>query len=373
MKKAYLKLMSFLLAICVTAGMLPVSASAEQTMPGQIVETIAVSDPVYNAPSYITEDAAVELLTEKMQERQETIVVQVCTDTSDYSLVSRRIMEKACMHMDIPTAGDYLHFHRNGYLVNISYYPGDTGPYYYTFTYTIGYYTTKQQEQLLDAAIADLLEELALNGKSDYEKVAGVYHYMTQNITYDYDNLEDEHYNLKYTAYAALMNKTAVCQGYANLFYRLMLELGVDCRIVTGIGNGGDHAWNIVKLDGKYYNVDATWDSQQVQAGREYRYFLRCEESFDDHDRDGEYRTTEFYAEHPMGETDYTPVKYGDADGANGVTSADAALILQYVAGWAVNIDAVAADVDNNGEVTGVDAALILQYVAGWDVNLGAA
>lgn len=373
MKKAYLKLLSLLLAICVTAGMLPISASAEQTIPGQIVETITVSDPVYNTSSYVTEDAAVEHLTEKMQERQETIVVQVCVDTNDYGLVCRRIMEKACMHTDLPTAGDYLLLHRSGYQVRVSYYPGDIGPYYYTFTYTIGYYTTDRQEQLLDEAIAALLEELELNEKSDYEKVAGVYNYMTQNITYDYDNLEDDSYMLKYTAYAALINKTAVCQGYANLFYRLMLELGVDCRIITGTGNGGAHAWNIVKLDGKYYNLDATWDASRVAAGLTYQYFLRCEENFDDHIRGEAYETTQFHTDYPMGETDYAPVKYGDADGDNSITSVDAALILQHVAGWSVQINAAAADVNCDGWVTSADAALILQYVASWNVELGVA
>lgn len=64
-------------------------------------------------------------------------------------------------------------------------------------------------------------------------------------------------------------------------------------------------------------------------------------------------------------------VIYGDADGDGEVTAADAAVILQYVAGWDVAVDSVAADVDADGEVTAADAATILQYVAGWDVVLG--
>lgn len=38
-----------------------------------------------------------------------------------------------------------------------------------------------------------------------------------KNVTYDYASLKNPNYLLKHTAYAALMNKTAVCQGYAAL------------------------------------------------------------------------------------------------------------------------------------------------------------
>lgn len=61
----------------------------------------------------------------------------------------------------------------------------------------------------------------------------------------------------------------------------------------------------------------------------------------------------------------------GDADGNGEITIRDAALILQYIAGWDVEVDEEAADADGNGEITIRDAALILQFIAGWDVTLG--
>lgn len=61
----------------------------------------------------------------------------------------------------------------------------------------------------------------------------------------------------------------------------------------------------------------------------------------------------------------------GDVDGTGQVASVDAALILQYAAGWDVTFNLQAADVNGDTEVTGVDATLILQYAAGWDVTLG--
>ena len=60
----------------------------------------------------------------------------------------------------------------------------------------------------------------------------------------------------------------------------------------------------------------------------------------------------------------------GDADDNGSVTIRDAALILQFIAGWDVEINLAAADVDDDKTVTIRDAALILQYIAGWDVEL---
>lgn len=319
---------------------------------------------------YLNEVSAAELLAEKMQLRKENIKISIVSNDADYSAVFHRVMENALTHTGDPTAGDYLRWHRNGYSGSISYYPDDTGLYYYDFTYNVMYYTTAQQEQALDEAVADLLEQLDLEGKSDYQKILGVYDYITRNISYDYTNLNNDAYKLKYTAYAALINKTAVCQGYANLFYRLMLELGVDCRIITGIGNGGPHGWNIVCLEGKYYNLDATWDAPPFG---DYDWFLLSQENFADHVRDAEYETAAFHADYPMGTENYVPVKYGDVNADGAVDGNDATLLLQYAAGWSIQIDLRAADVNADGAVDGNDATLLLQYAAGWNVTLGAA
>jgi transglutaminase/protease-like cytokinesis protein 3 len=102
-------------------------------------------------------------------------------------------------------------------------------------------------ERTVDQRVDSLLNQLNLYNKTDYEKVRGIYDYICNNVVYDYENLEDDTYQLKYTAYAALVNGTAVCQGYALLFYRLALEAGLDARYVTGTANGDNHGWNIVE------------------------------------------------------------------------------------------------------------------------------
>jgi hypothetical protein len=57
------------------------------------------------------------------------------------------------------------------------------------------------------------------------------------------------------------VEKKAVCAGYAKAFQYITNRLGIECEYVRGRCKSGEwHAWNIIKLEGDYYYVDATWD-----------------------------------------------------------------------------------------------------------------
>ena len=148
---------------------------------------------------------------------------------------------------------------------------------------------------------ARLVEFLDLKGDAtDYQKITAIYNYICTNVRYDYEHKDDNTYALKQTAYAAAIHKTAVCQGYATLFYRLALEAGVDCRYITGYAGEG-HAWNLVKVDGQYYYLDSTWDEGKFQYG----YFLKSAADFWDHAPDDRYLTEEFQTAHPIAQQSY--------------------------------------------------------------------
>ena len=250
----------------------------------------------------VTEDAA-KYFREQMVNREETITVY-WQGTDSYKSAASEIPDQAEEHTGIPGEGDNLKWQYAGWKCDMSGYSSG-GVYYITFTYTVTYYTTAAQEAELDAAVDNMLASLDTGSGSDYEKISAVYEYITDHVVYDYDNLDDDSYKLKYTAYAALVNGTSVCQGYANLLYRCALELGIDCRIISGTGNGDAHSWNIIKLGDYYYNADATWDAGSVQAGNDYDYFLRAEENFADHTRNEEYLTSAFTEVYVMDTEDY--------------------------------------------------------------------
>lgn len=257
---------------------------------------------------YDTVTQTAETLREKLENREEVITVGIKTENVSEELLYT-VFEEALLHTGVPTEGDYIRLQYGGWSANISWYT-IAGIDYATLTYTMTYFTTAEQEEELNAAITELLNELDLYDEDDYHKIAGIYDYICENVVYDFSNLEDESYMLKFTAYAALMNETSVCQGYANLFYRLALELDVDTRSIVGDAEG-PHSWNIVQLNNLYYNVDATWDAG---SGSSYNYFLVSQDSFSDHCRDEMYNTAAFHAAYPMSETDYVYVEPGETE-----------------------------------------------------------
>ena len=316
---------SFLLVLVLILGMVPFTAMAAEGesyiyINPLYADVITEEDLVYG-PTRVnaqntgddgnyasTFEGAGAQLRKGMVAREETIAV--CYQTKSYnSAYHKDIFEAAVAHTGNPKEGDALRWNYAGYRVRISRKVSD-GVTYATFTYTMTYYTTAAQEKKLDKAVDAMLATVNPKG-SDYEKLCQVYDWMCENIVYDYNNLYDDDYTLKYTAYAAMINKTSVCQGYALLLYRLALEMDIDCRVITGIGNGGGHGWNIIKLGNYYYNLDATWDAAWYQALGYYNYFLQCERTFTsngtDHFRDAEYDTTEFHARYPISSKNYDP------------------------------------------------------------------
>lgn len=333
-----------------------------------VSEQLQVSGPRQgDTLDYVTIEEAIGILREGLENRQEEIMIPVATTSIDNQL-PLDVLNAALAHTGVPTQGDYLQWH----LGKVRYGRGDGGygdgeQYYYPLVYTVEYYTNAAQEAQVDAAVETLLDQLDVYDASDYDKVCAIYDYLCENVTYDHAGLAAGDSKLIYTAYAALINGTSVCQGYANLFYRLALELNVDARLIPGIGNGGDHGWNIVKLDGKYYNLDATWDATRAQGGREYTYFLRCQDNFSDHARKAEYDTEAFHSAYPMDTADFVPVTgpvLGDIDGSGKVNSDDVIHLLLYVSMpnlFPINAE---ADFTGDGSVTSDDVIRLLLHVS---------
>jgi transglutaminase-like putative cysteine protease len=61
------------------------------------------------------------------------------------------------------------------------------------------------------------------------------------------------------------------------------MKYGIDSRVVSGDVPGIEnsaHAWNQVKIDGVWYNLDLTWDASRIRSGEELEYFLINDEEF---------------------------------------------------------------------------------------------
>ncbi|MBE6847094.1 MAG: hypothetical protein E7503_03040 [Ruminococcus sp.] len=79
-----------------------------------------------------------------------------------------------------------------------------------------------------------------------------------------------------HSAYGALINGNAVCEGYAEAYQLLMDIAGIECLYVEGDASER-HGWNMIRLEDGYYHVDATWDDPVAEGGAQHLlhdYFL---------------------------------------------------------------------------------------------------
>lgn len=136
----------------------------------------------------------------------------------------------------------------------------------YTITFTFAYWETAEQVAAVDAKVDEVLTSLNVSGMNDYAKERAIHDWIISNVSYD-SSLKN------HSAYAAITspNKT-VCQGYALLAYKMFIKAGLPARIVTGKGNGTAHAWNLVKVDGNWYQIDLTWDDPVTNGADDIRY-----------------------------------------------------------------------------------------------------
>lgn len=133
-----------------------------------------------------------------------------------------------------------------------------------------------------DLKADEIVSRIIKPGMSEYEKVLAVHDHMILNSVYDRANADnasvppEEH-----EAYGVLVNGVGVCDSYAKAVKLLLDKAGMECVLIEGTGaeapgKSADHAWNIVRIDGEYYHLDATWDDVSEEWGSDataYYYF----------------------------------------------------------------------------------------------------
>ena len=313
------RIISCILTVLILASVLPANAFADSSVIHRqihinplykdVVDQKQLFSTLNGAPRLYSDtqpqeagsaDEAAVILRKGMENREARIAIRCPADAiTPTDGILDEIAEKAMEETGVPTQGDYIRWTYAGWSGSYSLESDDEG-LHYVFVYDCKYYTTAAQEAELSEKIDSVLQSLDINDESsDYDVICAVYDYICANVSYDYDNLNDSEYLLKYTAYAAMINKTAVCQGYSALMYRMLQQKNIDCRLIPG----SNHAWNIVAIDGVYYNADSTWDAGKDP--KNYAYFLCGDSDFAEHTRYSEYSTEEFYRLYPMAETKY--------------------------------------------------------------------
>jgi hypothetical protein len=328
MKRTMRGHLSLLMVLSLLMGLLATPVWAEEPQSGSgsaynplcpetLIEAVqeaewegAVEAPSHAASAtatYVNTQTAAEQMRDAMVARKTSFTLYIYSP-SGIPDIKNTILPLACSE-DLSTGiftGDYLQW--SWIKCNWNYAAYGNGNY--AFQMELRYYTTAAQEQTFQTQLEALMDRLDLWEKSDYYKYCGIYDYVTSNVSYDTAALKRveagtarEGDYLIFSAYGALDDGWAVCQGYATLIYAMCRSMGLPVRVITGTGGGGNHAWNIVGLRGWYYNMDATWDSEKGAGSR--AYFLRGSSNFAGHTASSDYLTNTFTSAYPISSGDY--------------------------------------------------------------------
>lgn len=121
-----------------------------------------------------------------------------------------------------------------------------------SFSYLVNLEQGSKEQKKLSSRLQHLLYNVALEDYSELTKLVAVFNYICENA--NYTSISDLQ-AVAFTPFSVLMDGQGICQGYADLMDYVLSKRGLDIDTLEG----GQHAWNLVKLDGKYYQSDVTF------------------------------------------------------------------------------------------------------------------
>ena len=133
----------------------------------------------------------------------------------------------------------------------------------FTAAYTVTRADKLRMQNELKAAVDKIKEKVTAT--DPYEIELQIHDILCDRISYSKTATP-----LSYTAYGALVNGDAVCEGYTRAMQLLLYEFGINSTPVTGHAGLQPHMWNLVELGGKWYHLDVTWNDDVVGYRHEY-------------------------------------------------------------------------------------------------------
>ena len=291
MKKDKRILALVLAAAMMGATALPVWAQTPETADSSVVEVEGTLENIIAAREALAAQPATLAENDNNIQAAQTIVERVANAVKNHTETTEKVNIKD-LNLDkdlvLSTLADLNARVEGGEAISklSCYYSRDTG-----MAVAIGLeYCTAQDVAAMQVKLDQLVDQANTLCQTDLEKVFYVHEWLVQNIAYDREHLSDDvqdDHNLR----GALLEGTAVCDGYAKTYALTLRKLGITGVLVTSKDIG--HAWNMVELDGNWYQVDCTWDDPvdgSDQLGYCMHKHLLCttEEMNTNHNDDGD-------------------------------------------------------------------------------------
>lgn len=201
--------------------------------------------------------------------------INITNYISDVNNDKESINEILALYFEVLYEHPEIFYSKNSIRVGYSYNPSTNKITYIEFlvNYLYDADTINLMQKKFDEKI-NYIKDNYLTGITDKLQQEYIIHdYIINNTTYDYENYKNGTIPQEdYTAYGALVNGIAVCEGYSKAALLLFNEVGIEAGIVTS--SAMNHAWNYVNIDNNYYHLDLTWDDPVPESNRiRYDYF----------------------------------------------------------------------------------------------------
>ncbi len=124
------------------------------------------------------------------------------------------------------------------------------------------YLVRQSEKDILAAELEKAVKEITdrVTATDPYEIELQLHDLLCESVEYSTDTSNP----FVYTSYGALVNKSAVCEGYSRAMQLLLGRFGIQSVTVTGVAGGEGHMWNAVNLHGEWYHLDATWNDSTI-------------------------------------------------------------------------------------------------------------
>ncbi len=217
------------------------------------------------AESAYTDEQIMDYLYQQMKNRVTPIDVSqydIPYETTDPSKIKLLVSGTLNEHPDLYYVGNGFSYSRTAAKI---------------ISLNITYNTTLNASEWQSGANAALA--VVNESMSDLQKAIALHDYLAVNCEYDKENLDANTLPQEvFTTYGVFVNRSAVCQGYALAYKYLLNQVGIECHMVTS--DAMNHAWNLIKLDGQYYQVDVTWDDPTWDlVGRAQHKYMFCSDA----------------------------------------------------------------------------------------------
>lgn len=257
-------------------------------------ETSRPSDPVTSTPAPVaieaeetpkpsaeTTDTEIGYYYSFLTDEQKTVYREI-KDAFDHYSVPKHTLHTDCLE-DALIAQEYLmtDYAKYYYNVNFDFSVQDDGLICLELTHEENVAEIDRELSAISEVTDEILRSVPADA-SEYETIRVFYEWLCDNLSYEESDRDQ-------IITSAFIDRKTVCTGYARAFQYLCNRTGIQCALVRGDGDNGEdsperHAWNFVRIDGKYYWVDATWgdpiETENPENSHISYFFLCTTDSF---------------------------------------------------------------------------------------------